>query len=478
MLNLGRRVSHARRMAHAAMLLSLASAGISTMAAAAPPPPPAQAAPPAPAPAGSFPDASGRWSTFSPGAAPSPGNPFFQSLGRNGRSCATCHSPSDAWTATPPALQARFLATAGADPIFASLDGTNCPSLDVATVADHRVASSLLLSKGLIRVTLTPPANAQFAITEVSNPYGCSATSTVSVYRRILTTANLAFLSTVMWDGRETPTGTGIPADLAHQAGDAVTTHEAAAAVPAAAVLHAIEVFEAAQFAAQILDARAGALTAAGAQGGPAVLAEQTFSPGANAPFGGAANSPVPPNPVFTIYRAWESGQGADPVSLARASIGRGEHLFNSRPMTLTGVAGLNDQTGANGLPRTVVIGTCGTCHNAPNAGSHTTPLLLDTGIADAGRRSPDLPLLTLINRTTGATLQTSDPGLALTSGKWADVAKFKVPTLRGLAARAPYFHDGSAASLDGVVDFYEQRFALKLSQQEHTDLVAFLQAL
>ena len=137
---------------------------------------------------------------------------------------------------------------------------------------------------------------------------------------------------------------------------------------------------------------------------------------------------------MFTIYRAWESGQGADPVSLARASIGRGEHLFNSRPMTLTGVAGLNDQTGANGLPRTVVIGTCGTCHNAPNAGSHTTPLLLDTGIADAGRRSPDLPLLTLINRTTGATLQTSDPGLALTSGKWADVAKFKVPTLRGRA--------------------------------------------
>jgi cytochrome c peroxidase len=104
--------------------------------------------------------------------------------------------------------------------------------------------------------------------------------------------------------------------------------------------------------------------------------------------------------------------------------------------------------------------------------------VLFNTGVADGARRSPDLPLITLINRTTGATVQSTDPGLALTSGRWADIGKFKVPTLRLLAARAPYFHNGSAPTLGAVVAFYNQRFDLKLSVQEQTDLVAFLSAL
>jgi cytochrome c peroxidase len=45
-------------------------------------------------------------------------------------------------------------------------------------------------------------------------------------------------------------------------------------------------------------------------------------------------------------------------------------------------------------------------------------------------------------------------------------------------AARAPYFHNGSAATLDDVVDFYDRRFALGLSPQDHADLVAFLRSL
>jgi hypothetical protein len=35
-------------------------------------------------------------------------NPFFQSMGTNGRSCVTCHQPSDAFSVTPPHLQQRF----------------------------------------------------------------------------------------------------------------------------------------------------------------------------------------------------------------------------------------------------------------------------------------------------------------------------------------------------------------------------------
>jgi cytochrome c peroxidase len=46
------------------------------------------------------------------------------------------------------------------------------------------------------------------------------------------------------------------------------------------------------------------------------------------------------------------------------------------------------------------------------------------------------------------------------------------------LAARAPYFHNGSAATLLDVVEFYNQRFNLGFTEQQKTDLVAFLQTL
>ena len=58
------------------------------------------------------------------------------------------------------------------------------------------------------------------------------------------------------------------------------------------------------------------------------------------------------------------------------------------------------------------------------------------------------------------------------------DVGRFKGPILRGLAGRAPYFHNGSAATLADVVNFYDARFALGLSTQQIADLVAFLQTL
>ena len=101
--------------------------------------------------------------------------------------------------------------------------------------------------------------------------------------------------------------------------------------------------------------------------------------------------------------------------------------------------------------------------------------------MASAEARTPDLPLYTLqcdSGPLAGQTFRTTDPGRALMSGKCADIGKFKGPILRGLAARAPYFHNGSAASLDDVVDFYNVRFGLGLTRREHNDLVAFLVAL
>ena len=46
-------------------------------------------------------DPTGQFRTFNPSGAIDFGNPFFQSLGTNGRSCASCHQPADGWTIVP-----------------------------------------------------------------------------------------------------------------------------------------------------------------------------------------------------------------------------------------------------------------------------------------------------------------------------------------------------------------------------------------
>ena len=81
------------------------------------------------------------------------------------------------------------------------------------------------------------------------------------------------------------------------------------------------------------------------------------------------------------------------------------------------------------------------------------------------------MPLYTFQNKTTGEVIQTTDPGRALITGKWEHMSLFKGPILRGLAARAPYFHNGSAATLAEVVEFYNRRFNVGLSAQEKDSL-------
>src|SRR5580658_3754855 len=95
---------------------------------------------------------------------------FFQSLGSNGRSCSTCHVADQAMSISTPQIRQRFAETRGRDPLFAAFDGANCPSGN----SSDAVAHSLLLSHGLIRIPLTVPANAQFTVTVVHDPYGCA----------------------------------------------------------------------------------------------------------------------------------------------------------------------------------------------------------------------------------------------------------------------------------------------------------------
>ena len=137
-------------------------------------------------------------------------NPFFQSLGTNGRSCASCHVASSAWTITPAEIRDRFRDTQGLDPIFRTNDGSNSPNADVSTLRARRKAYSMLLTKGLIRVGLPIPAGAEFTLVAVDDPYGYASASELSLFRRPIPATNLRFLTAVMWDGRESfaPMGT------------------------------------------------------------------------------------------------------------------------------------------------------------------------------------------------------------------------------------------------------------------------------
>ena len=216
--------------------------------------------------------------------------PFFQDLGTNGRSCVTCHQPSDAWTVSAAHVKARFEATGGTDPIFRTVDGSDCDQyIDVSTLAGRAKAYSLLTTRGLIRIALPVPANAEFEVVSVNNPYGCNDMSNLSMYRRPLPAANLRFLSTVMFDGRESSTQTGTKKitfatnpsdllfDLAHQAVDATLGHAQAASAPTIEQQQGIVNFEMGLSVAQIFDFRAGFLHSDGATGGPVPISSQQF---------------------------------------------------------------------------------------------------------------------------------------------------------------------------------------------------------
>ena len=131
---------------------------------------------------------------------------------------------------------------------------------------------------------------------------------------------------------------------------------------------------------------------------------------------------------------------------------------------------------------RAGLTGFCGTCHDSPNVGNHSTSLPVNIGVtSEHPLGSLDvngLPTYTFEQTSTGRTITVTDPGRALVSGKFKDIGKTKGPNLRSLSARAPYFHNGSAKDLNAIVDFYDARFHIGFTAQEKNDLVTFLSAL
>jgi cytochrome c peroxidase len=294
----------------------------------------------------------------------------------------------------------------------------------------------------------------------------------------------------VMWDGREP--------DLEQQAIDATFGHaQALQPGPTPAQVQQIVAFENGIYNAQIYRKQAAqAVDLASAGGGPKALYGYV-------PYAGIPSPVFPPNttftPTFFLYDAWQNASAA-----LRASIYRGQQIFNgstlpdgtSRGFTVSNVAGLNNIATSPGHTLGPRTGSCSICHNQTSASSDSFPAAQhDLGIGgdsstfggpvpNAAPYAKDLPVFQVTCKSGstmpfhGTSVQTTDPGLALITGKCADVGRFTVAQLRALASHAPYFSDGSAATLIDVVNFYNNRFSINLSAQDKQDLVNFLNSL
>jgi hypothetical protein len=471
---------------------------------------------------GAYGDPSGRIGILNAsGDVSTKGHPFFEPLGTNGRACVTCHQPADAMSVSAATIRARWAATGGKDPLFAAVDGANCPNLPMADEASH----SLLLDRGLVRVFLPWPPRAhdgsrvepEFTIEVVRDPTGCnldpvfglaSAEPTISVYRRPRPAANLKYVTAAAFGvgpfnakdaqpaARDADTGTlvnmNMMADARHstlkaQALDAVATHLEAPA-PSAAVLQRVLDFETQIYVAQSYDVRAGDLVE---PNGPPALGPRALADGRTSVLGNNVT-----NYVFPMGDAWRdiprTGDAArDASSGAREAIARGHDVFFYRTFWIKDAMHLNTVGLGNPVKR-----TCATCHGMHMTGMDTANGWMDIGTTNLpwatetpqspwARQAPEMPLfkLTCDKSVTphpflGSVIYTQDPGRALITGRCNDIGTIVMQQFRGLAARAPYFVNGSARDLRELVDFYDRRFNIQYSEQEKRDLVAFLSVL
>jgi hypothetical protein len=438
-------------------------------------------------------------------------NGFFANLGTNDRTCGTCHVEADAWTFTPQHAQSL----APDDPLFTPNDGSDCPPTS-SSQGPNSALSSEVLNYGLIRIELGIPPTANFALASATNPKGCAVPpgspgvgGQLFMFRRPLPSTNLIFESAIMWDGRETLQPLTTQAnfqslgpllfDLADQANGATTGHAQGASIAGTPAQADIVAFETNLYTSQLLlfqpqQALFALLDIDGAHGGSDYL-EDTVAPA----FFVGVNDPLKPgftNADFTLFAAWEpTSPQYENRSPSEQAIGRGEAIFNNTTFVIHDVPGLNSVPSDplynpnDPLAGADINGGCAICHNNPNVGNHSTSLPINIGVTMAQPTNNDgspndvldiarLPIYTLKNSVTGAIVNVTDPGKAMLSGKWTDIGKTKGPMLRGLAGRAPYFHNGSAKDLATVVNFYNARFNIGLTSQQVSDLVAFLSAL
>lgn len=456
------------------------------------------------------------------GEYPTAGHAFFEPLGSNGRACVTCHQPASAMSLSTELIQQRWRETNGKDPLFAAIDGRNCPHLP----ANDPQAHSLLLERGLIRIFLPwPPrdrsGNAiepEFTIEVVRDPTGCnthpeygldSDEPSISVYRRPRMAANLKYVTAADFGvtpfsikdarpaSRDPETGRlvnmNMLADareptLQTQAISAALTHLETTAAPSDAQLAEIIDFETQIYTAQAHHVDAGNLEE---DGGPPALGPRAVAEGQTGVLGNNTT-----RYVFPMGDAWASLERTtdaetDAQSEFRESVQRGHDVFFLRTFWISDSMHINNIGLGNPIKR-----TCSTCHGMHMTGMDTANGFVDVGSTNLPwateneqnpwtEKKPEMPLfrLTCDNAHAphpffGRVIYSQDPARALITGRCNDIGAIVMQQFRGIASRAPYFTNGSAKNLRELIDFYDRRYNIRYSEQEKIDLENFLSTL
>ncbi len=436
-------------------------------------------------------------------------HPFFSALGSNGRACVTCHQPANGMSLSVQTIQSRWAATGGKDPLFAAVDGSNCPSLPQELSSSH----SLLLKRGTFRVARPWPPVApdgkrvapQFDIEVVRDPTGCnlspvyglhSKNPMVSVYRRPRAATNIKYLTATGFAfepknglplAKDPETGELMSGNLLAdsragtlqlQIRDAALTHLETRTDLSGGQIQRIIDFESHIFTAQNFDRVAGKLDDGGAHGGPEMLAQA--KPGVLkstkdvqwVEFAGWAAPPAP-----------SAASGGDDAQRAlRESVARGAAIFRERTFLVSDSAGINSMNFGN-----PTRDSCNFCHNMTRTGMDVAPGQVDLGTTNEpfADPAPDLPLFKLTchedaapHPFLGRVVYSHDPGFALSTGRCVDIGKITIQSMRGLAARPPYFSNGSAGTLRDVVEYYNRRYNIALTEQEKQDLTNLMSVL
>jgi hypothetical protein len=275
---------------------------------------------------------------------------------------------------------------------------------------------------------------------------------------------------------------------LKTQAQSAAHGHLEVAQPLSPAQLDRIRDFELQLYAAEAYSDGAGDLNA---PDGPSGLGPRAMAEGADGVLGNNTTRFVIP-----MENKWadlpETGDAAQRERDAfRNSVQRGHDVFFFRTFWISDAMHINTVGLGNPIKR-----TCATCHGMHMTGMDTANGWMDLGTTNHpwaleppespwAVKRPELPLFKITCRDDlpphpflGRVIYTQDPGRALISGKCEDVGAIVIQQFRGLAARAPYFSNGSAASLRDIVDFYDRRFNIRFTEQEKVDLANFLSVL
>jgi hypothetical protein len=224
-------------------------------------------------------------------------------------------------------------------------------------------------------------------------------------------------------------------------------------------------------YTAQSVEKTAGALNEGSAEGGPRTLMQAR---------GGELQGGT--QPIWVEFLPWLNSNASDAQSAMRKSIARGADLFSKRMFLVDSSMGINNMGFGN-----PVRNACAFCHNMLRTGMDVAPGQVDIGTVNSPHATPapELPLFKLTcaadapaHPYLGRVIYTQDPGYALTTGKCADIGKITAQPMRGLAARPPYFSNGSAKTLRELVDFYDRRYHINFSEQEKSDLMNLMSVL